>query len=380
MIFCGYKNPEAIVKLKNQKEVAKMFNTVIQLEELIPEHERDQMFGIFKKNPSLLKILPGIKPRFQSFVRKVENLLPGKTSTKKRPVSKPILNEAKPTGKHRPLEADLTERLRRWFQKELPNRAVDVSIEIAISTFTFKENANGSFTFNCLKCKTQYIIPNAEPTKISISNATRLIINKCWLNEKKKPKLDKLDSTQSTVPSYFIGPVQKRIFVPRNSDSFDFVTSTVSNIVNSSKTNPITADETTDQTTADHTTDLINTDQTTDLITTDQNTTDQTTANQTTHLIIADHTTDQITLIRATNRNNTYATTVNQTAKLIEDGATGTIESITTDKNTKHKTPVKTINKSTVKTRKASTSRKKKSVSKSLKPSVGVVKKDFSGR
>ena len=169
MIFCGYKTPGAIVKLKDQKEVAKMFNTVIELEELIPGHERDQMFRIFRRNPSLLKILPGMEPEFQNFVQKVENLLPGKTSTKKRPVSKAISNEAKPTGKNRPSEADLTERLRRWFQKELPARAVDASIEIAMSTFTFKENANGSFTFNCLKCKTPCVIPNAEPTKPTFS-------------------------------------------------------------------------------------------------------------------------------------------------------------------------------------------------------------------
>ena len=141
------------------------------------------------------------------------------TSNKKRPASKAISTEAK-TGKHRPSEADLTERMRRWFQKELPSRSVDVSVETAMNTFNFKENANGSFTFNCLKCKTPCIIPNAEPTKISISNSTRHIINKCWLNENKKPKFDR-PPKQSTVVSYFSTPIQKRIFVPENSDDFD---------------------------------------------------------------------------------------------------------------------------------------------------------------
>ena len=113
--------------------------------------------------------------------------------------------------------------MRRWFQKELPTRSVDVSVETAMDTFNIKENANGSFTFNCLKCKTLCIIPNAEPTKISISNSTRHIINKCWLNESKKPKLDKPIPKQSTVMSYFSAPVQRRIFVPQNSEDFDFV-------------------------------------------------------------------------------------------------------------------------------------------------------------
>ena len=148
--FCGYKTPEAITKLNDPKELNKMFKTVVELQELVPDHEKDEMFGIFRRNPSLLKILPGIELEFKNFVKKVEKFLPRAiTSNKKRP-SKAISTEAK-TGKHRPSEADLTKRVRRWFQKELPTRSVDVSVETAIDTFNFKENANGSFTFNCLK-------------------------------------------------------------------------------------------------------------------------------------------------------------------------------------------------------------------------------------
>ena len=78
-------------------------------------------------------------------------------------MSKAISTEAK-TGKHRPSEADLTERMRRWFQKELPTRSVDVSVETVIDTFNFKENANDSFTFNCLKCRSLIDLQSSRPS------------------------------------------------------------------------------------------------------------------------------------------------------------------------------------------------------------------------
>ena len=69
MIFCGYKTPEASTKLNDPKELNKMSKTVIELQELVPDHEKDKMFGIFRRNPSLLKILPGIEIEFKNFVK-----------------------------------------------------------------------------------------------------------------------------------------------------------------------------------------------------------------------------------------------------------------------------------------------------------------------
>ena len=107
MISCGYKTPEAITKLNDPKELKKMFKTVRELQELVPDQDKDEMFGIFRRNPSLLKILPGIEMEFKNFVKKVEILLPwATTSNRKRPASKTISTEAK-MGKHRPSEAYL---------------------------------------------------------------------------------------------------------------------------------------------------------------------------------------------------------------------------------------------------------------------------------
>ena len=191
MVFCGYNNIESIIKLKEEQEVSKMFKTVVELQELIPEEEKDEMFGIFKKNPSLLRILPGIEPRFQTFLKKVETHCPHHTANGKRGTKRPMKTMAlnlKDNKKLKPTENDLKNRLYDWFLKELPKRGKDITIKEAMVTFTLKENPNGSFTFNCLKCKSPYIIPNAEPTKISISNATRHITKHCWLNESNKKK------------------------------------------------------------------------------------------------------------------------------------------------------------------------------------------------
>ena len=71
MIFCGYKTPETITKLNDPKELNKMFKTVVELQELVPDHEKDEMFGIFRRNPSLLKILPGIEMEFKNLLPKI---------------------------------------------------------------------------------------------------------------------------------------------------------------------------------------------------------------------------------------------------------------------------------------------------------------------
>lgn len=207
-----------------------MFKTVVELEELIPEEEKDEMFGIFKKNPSLLRILPGIEPRFQTFLKKVENLCPHHKANEKRGTKRPMKTMArnvKDNKKLKPTENDLKDRLYDWFLKELPKRGKGITIKEAMVSFTLKENPNGSFTFNCLKCKSPCIIPNAEPTKISISNATRHITKHCWLNESKKKKSNTDSADQQTVSSYF-SAVQKKvtkkpyIFVPCNTNAHDF--------------------------------------------------------------------------------------------------------------------------------------------------------------
>ena len=82
MKFCGYKSRDAILRLKDEQEVTNMFKTAIELQELIPEEDRKITFGIFEKNPTMLKVLPGVDPGFKRFLKMVEGLVP-KTVTKK---------------------------------------------------------------------------------------------------------------------------------------------------------------------------------------------------------------------------------------------------------------------------------------------------------
>ena len=92
MKFCGYKSRDAILRLKDEQEVTNMFKTAIELQELIPEEDRKITFGIFEKNPTMLKVLPGVDPGFKRFLKMVEGLVP-KTVTKKRCLTCMHLND-----------------------------------------------------------------------------------------------------------------------------------------------------------------------------------------------------------------------------------------------------------------------------------------------
>ena len=76
MLFCQYTHREAILRLKDGDEVKRMFQSVLELEELIPDEQRRDMFGIFERKPSLLRILPGLQPGFKRWLQEVENLVP----------------------------------------------------------------------------------------------------------------------------------------------------------------------------------------------------------------------------------------------------------------------------------------------------------------
>lgn len=67
MLFCCYNTIVSIIKLKEEQVVSEMFKTVVELEEIIPEEDKYQMFGIFKKNPTFLRIYPVSNLDFRNF-------------------------------------------------------------------------------------------------------------------------------------------------------------------------------------------------------------------------------------------------------------------------------------------------------------------------
>ena len=162
------------------------------------------MFGIFMKNPSLLKILPGVMPGFKRFLKKVDDLLPkedgNKPSSKRRKSVKlqdlsesdlTISNSESGT-KSQVVEKELTvkdmmERFEKWFKKELPSRSPKTSVQDAMNRFTLKKNPNSSYTFKCIHCDVICNIAYAG-TKTTISSATKHL-KLCWLSSNKKVKV-----------------------------------------------------------------------------------------------------------------------------------------------------------------------------------------------
>ena len=62
------------MKLKNREEIKKMFQFVIDNQELI--ENKDSYFGVFARNPKLLYVLPGLEQIFKTFISEVEALVP----------------------------------------------------------------------------------------------------------------------------------------------------------------------------------------------------------------------------------------------------------------------------------------------------------------
>ena len=140
----GFKCRDAILRLKNDELLQKMFTEVQELEGLIPTHERQSLFGIFEKNPSLLRVLPGIRPGFDRFLKKVEELIPKvttQTSSKRQKADSrnasavntnsdpsksssetPVVKEGKSLDQMR-------ENFRQWFTLNLPTLSPDTSVD-----------------------------------------------------------------------------------------------------------------------------------------------------------------------------------------------------------------------------------------------------------
>ena len=240
MKFCGYKSRDAILRLKDEQEVTKMFRTAIELQEPIPEEDRKITFGIFEKNPTMLKVLPGVDPGFKRFLKMVEGLVP-KTVTKKtvsnmhapkrRRSSDIISTDASPAENGivnligevtpGPTKEDLDERFRRWFDKELPSLSPNTSVDDAMKSFTLKRNSNGSFAYKCIRCSITVTISNLGPTKTSISNGTRHMTRSCWLNTKRAKIMPQSQLTTffAAKPSPKLGKDNTvRTFVPDTED------------------------------------------------------------------------------------------------------------------------------------------------------------------
>lgn len=220
MKFCGYDNRESILRLKCEKEVSKMFKFVVDREKLVTNKE--EMFGIFAADVTLLTILPGFKPTFKRFLTKVENLVPNRTTKSKRngqsPSEIPIKKKSRtsvlalerltPNDKIIKVE-ELIERFKKWLSKEVQKKCKRVSIDDQEKSFSLKSTDSNSFSWMCLQngCFETVTLTYSSRTKsVSMYSAQRHVRDSCWLSGNKKPQFSTKKKT-----NFFGTPKQTNI-------------------------------------------------------------------------------------------------------------------------------------------------------------------------
>ena len=187
MQFCGYYNRVSILRLKDKSEVSKMFKFVIDRQELV--EDKKPMFGIFATNPSLLTVLPGLKPILKRFIGKVEDLVPKKQSSTTRSSEKMSSKKVHSSSSSSssvskatiPTAEDLGGRYIKWAKKQVENLNKDIDPEELRKSFKIQSTTNNSFVFICLqaKCHEKLMLHFVDRTSsVNMSNIHRHITPK----------------------------------------------------------------------------------------------------------------------------------------------------------------------------------------------------------
>ena len=146
------------MKLKDREEIKKMFQFVIDNQELI--EDKDSYFGIFARNPKLLSILPGLDPIFKTFISKVESLVPQKSQniTIQKPACKRKCVELDIKKTHVPPKVKpkvevVTEAMKKWLKKKLMSKNLPEKDDYVNNSFTIKDTPKNNFIFTCKQVK-----------------------------------------------------------------------------------------------------------------------------------------------------------------------------------------------------------------------------------
>ena len=140
MELTGYNNIQSISRLKDPKELQAMFNFAADVADGIPN--REEVYGIFSKNPKSLRLLPGIEEAFKSFLNEVHKLKPpnGQSSTTKQ--SSKLKRKAEAKVSIKDMENEITNVYKEY--------DVDKSFQII--------DQNDNFLFTCLNCNWQSVL------------------------------------------------------------------------------------------------------------------------------------------------------------------------------------------------------------------------------
>ena len=216
--FCGYQSRETILKLKDEKEVAKMFEFAAQHHDLLDQEEKILTFGIFARKPTAVSILPGLTPVFRRFIKEVEDLVPKpkqsaskffQKSTSSPSSSLPAAASKSSANKEVTIES-ITARMENWLDKEKKkNPHFSTSVEDVMKKCLISITENGQFRFKCKQqgCSEVFMLTISSGF-CNLSNVQRHITKSCWLSSKTKAqKASTLSNskTQSKIQTSLIG-------------------------------------------------------------------------------------------------------------------------------------------------------------------------------
>eukprot|EP00794_Sanderia_malayensis_P019186 gene19186-21108_t len=202
--FSGYVTREAIIRLKDKDELEKMFAFVRSMHETVDD--KNAMFGIFSKNPERVTLLPGLQISFERFLDAIEQL--------------PETDESKAEVKYRKTqpkhETPLTDsqkivcidilksRMEDWiYRQESAREKLDEMQIKPENTFAIAEiSGSNNLLFQCLICQTRIAMQTSKGS-LSLSNARRHLVKRCWLGSVPKNSLQQASPSSITAPNTF---------------------------------------------------------------------------------------------------------------------------------------------------------------------------------
>lgn len=216
--FCGYETYDSVIKLKKPGEIEKMLNFVKENVELIDD--KSKILGFFEKDPSKLKLLPGVEPILQGFITSVEKARdprkrPPTTLLPKKKVQRSQKNRDVAFEENDPLPAEkskledtntenLIGRINKWIKDqngyEEAMEKCKINLEKAFTVSKIKGKPE-NFEFKCAYCRIAIILHRKTTGKLVLANVYRHIKDTCWLNpEKQSSSLTKSDLSKKSSP------------------------------------------------------------------------------------------------------------------------------------------------------------------------------------
>ena len=186
MEFAGYTTRDAVLRLRDGKELRKMLDFAIEMSDVI--EDKQKYFGIFAKKPEKVRVLPGLEAVFKKFLDSV--------AANKHPSSRiEITTQAISLKKEKPSTISVTcetlvDQMLQWCKKKGHDGRGKIKIE---------KSPPNKYIFTCI-CN-EKIVLSVTKNAVSLSNVQRHIKDVCWMAE--KPPNPKRPRKSSTIQKFF---------------------------------------------------------------------------------------------------------------------------------------------------------------------------------